>query len=139
MLIDKLGLLLFANIMLISFVYVYLIKVRKLIGFHLGTNLATMLGGSLAIVTGVILIYQFPLQFVFVTMVTTLLGMSVGALIGALFDYQALLTGYANGLMMGIMSPMVGAAAKNSYLFLAFIEMVFIFSLFLFILSVRQS
>lgn len=125
--------------MLISFVYVYLIKVRKLIGFHLGTNLATMLGGSLAIVTGVILIYQFPLQFVFVTMVTTLLGMSVGALIGALFDYQALLTGYANGLMMGIMSPMVGAAAKNSYLFLAFIEMVFIFSLFLFILSVRQS
>jgi formate hydrogenlyase subunit 3/multisubunit Na+/H+ antiporter MnhD subunit len=63
----------------------------------------------------------------------------VGSLFGALFDYQTLLTGYANGLMMGMMAPMVGAAAKNSIVFLVFIEIVFIVSLILLMSSAKHS
>lgn len=124
---------------MIGLTYLYLFKIRKLIGFQLGMNISNMAGGFLAIVTGVILIYQFPLQFVLVTIISTIIGMLAGALIGGLFDYQTLLTGYANGLMMGIMAPMVGAAAKNSIQFLTFIELVFVVSLILLIRSAKRT
>jgi hypothetical protein len=138
-LFGNLGLLLYGNIVLLGLVYIYLFKIRKLIGFQLGMNISMMAGGFLAIATGVILIYQFPLHFVPVTFVTTIVGMLVGSLFGALFDYQTLLTGYANGLMMGIMAPMVGAAAENSIVFLVFIEIVFIVSLILLMSSAKHS
>jgi ABC-type Na+ efflux pump permease subunit len=138
-LIGYLDLLLYGNIVLLGLVYIYLFKIRKLIGFQLGMNISMMAGGFLAIATGVILIYQFPLYFVPVTFVTTVVGMLAGSLFGALFDYQTLLTGYANGLMMGIMAPMVGAAAENSIVFLVFIEIVFIVSLILLISSAKHS
>lgn len=117
----------------------YLFRIRKLIGFQLGMNISNMAGGFTAIVTGVILIYQFPLKFVVVTVITTLVGMAVGGLFGSLFDYQTLLTGYGNGLMMGIMAPMIGAAAKNSPIFLTFLEGIFMVSLFLLVLSARRT
>ena len=134
-----LGYLLYGNVLLLAITYMYLFHIRKLIGFQLGMNISNMAGGFLALITGVILIYQFPLKFVIVTVITTLLGMIVGGLFGSLFDYQTMLTGYGNGLMMGIMSPMIGAAAKNSYLFLTFLEGIFIVSLFLLVLSAKRT
>lgn len=139
LLVKYLGFLLYANIILLTCVYVYLFKRRTRIGFQLGMNVATMAGGFAAVVTGVILIYQFPFHYVVITIVSTIVGMFVGALFGALVDYQTLLTGYANGLMMGIMAPMIGAAAKNSVPFLIFIEILFIISLFLFISSSKHT
>jgi len=139
MLASYLGYLFYGNLLILAVTYMYLYKNRKLIGFQLGMNLSNMAGGFIAIVTGVILIYQFPLKFVTITIITTLIGMAVGALFGSLFDYQTLLTGYANGLMMGIMAPMIGAAAKNNEIFLVFLEGVYIFSLFLLVLSVKHT
>lgn len=133
------GYLLYGNLLFILAAYLYLFKIRKLIGFQLGMNISIMAGGFIAIATGVILIYQFPFQFVFVTFASTIVGMLVGGLFGALFDYQTMLTGYSNGLMMGIMAPMVGAAAKNSMLFLGFIEVVLVISICLIISSGRSS
>ncbi|WP_175638920.1 hypothetical protein [Metabacillus schmidteae] len=134
-----LGFLLYGNLLLLAITYLYLFHIRKLIGFQLGMNITNMAGGFITIVTGVILIYQFPMQFVAVTIVTTMIGMIVGALFGGLFDYQTLLTGYANGLMMGLMAPMIGAVAKNSVIFLFFLEGMFILSLLLFVLSARHT
>ncbi|MFD1735424.1 hypothetical protein ACFSCX_02505 [Bacillus salitolerans] len=134
-----LGFLLYGNILITLLVYLYVYRFRKLIGFQLGMNISTMVGGFLAIMTGVIFIYQFPLKYVLITIVTTFIGMTFGALIGGLFDYQTLLTGYVNGMMMGIMAPMIGAAAKGDPIFLLFLEVIFIFSLFLLLLSVRQT
>lgn len=134
-----LGFLLYGNLLLLAITYLYLFHIRKLIGFQLGMNITNMAGGFIAIVTGVILIYQFPLQFVAVTIVTTVVGMIVGTLFGGLFDYQTLLTGYGNGLMMGLMAPMIGAVAKNSVIFLFFLEGIFILSLLLFVLSARHT
>jgi hypothetical protein len=134
-----LGYLLYGNVLLLAITYMYLFHIRKLIGFQLGMNISNMAGGFLALITGVILIYQFPLKFVIVTIIATLIGMMAGALFGGLFDYQTLLSGYGNGMMIGIMAPMIGAAAKNSIAFLTFLEGLFIVSLFLFVLSAKHT
>jgi hypothetical protein len=85
-------------------------------------NISMISGGMLAISTGVILIALFPLQFTWITIGTALLGMLTGAAFGALFDYQTVLTGWANGLMIGLMAPMVGAVMDGTVLFFWVIE-----------------
>ncbi|WP_239454290.1 hypothetical protein [Bacillus suaedaesalsae] len=98
-----------------------------------------MAGGFFSISAGVILIYQYPLKFVYVTIGTTVIGMVIGAIFGSLFDYQTLLTGYINGLMMGVMAPMIGAVAQNNLIFLGFIEVLFISSTILISLSAKRT
>ena len=41
------------------------------------------------------------------------MGIVIGALFGALVDYQSLLTGVSSGLMAGIMGPMIGVMASD--------------------------
>lgn len=123
------SLLLYGNFSILILVYLHLLKIKKLVGFQLGMNIAVIAGGLFAMSTGIVLIYEYPLQFVSMTIIAATLGMITGGLFGTLFDYQTMLTGYANGLMSGIMAPMVGAAAKQSLPFLAFIEVLFILSL----------
>ncbi|WP_017727764.1 hypothetical protein [Halalkalibacterium ligniniphilum] len=135
----NLGLLLYGNILLMGLAYFYLFRKRKRIGFQLGMNISLIAGGSMAIISGVVLIYQFPFHFVFVTFASTLFGMAVGGLFGGLFDYQTLLSGYANGLMTGMMAPMLGAVAKNSTVFLVLLELFFVASLSLLLISAKRS
>ena len=120
------GMILYGNFVAAFIAYMYLYKRRKLIGFHLGMNIAMITGGGLAFVTGVILINQFPLHYIEITIVATFIGMMIGSICGGLFDYQTLLTGYMNGLLMGLMAPMVGAAASDSLIFLLFLEIFII-------------
>ncbi|WP_379670330.1 hypothetical protein [Pueribacillus sp. YX66] len=131
LLVKFLGFLLYANILLTGVLYVYLRNRRQFIRFQDGINIATMVGGFIAVICGVILIYQFPFHYVVVTIITTLIGIVVGACFGALFNLETLLTGYTHGMMMGLMSPMIGAAAKNSIAFLIFLELFFLTSLFI--------
>lgn len=109
--------------------YIYLFNRRKQIGFHLGMNIAMVAGGGMALGTGVIFINLYPLYFLEATLFAVVIGSLTGIFFGNLFDYQTLLTGYINGMMMGIMAPMVGAAASVGILFLLMIE-VFIISSF---------
>ncbi|MBM7662744.1 putative membrane protein [Bacillus mesophilus] len=117
------GLLLYANVICTVLLFLYIYRIRRLIGFQLGMNISMIAGGMLAITTGVLLIAQFPLQFAPVTIITAVLGMVVGAIFGVLFDYQTMLTGWANGLMMGLMAPMIGAVTDGSMLFIWFMEL----------------
>ena len=133
------GIILYSNFVVAFITYMYLYKRRKLIGFHLGMNIAMITGGGLAFVTGVILINQFPLHYIEITIVATLIGMSIGSLFGGLFDYQTLLTGYMNGLLMGLMAPMVGAAASDSLIFLLFLEIFIIGSFAVLLLSSKYA
>lgn len=128
MLVKFLGFLLYANIMLTVILYVYIKNKSKLYRMQDGGNIATITGGFLALLCGVILMYQFPFYFVIITIITTLIGMITGASFGALFHNEALLTGYSHGMMLGIMAPMIGASAKNSLAFLLFLEICFLFS-----------
>lgn len=133
------GIILYGNFVVAFIAYMYLYKRRKLIGFHLGMNIAMITGGGLAFVTGVILINQFPLHYIEITIVATFIGMIIGSLFGGLFDYQTLLTGYMNGLLMGLMAPMVGAAASDSLVFLLFLEIFIIGSFAVLLLSSKYA
>ncbi|MEH7239235.1 hypothetical protein [Bacillus sp. JJ1562] len=127
------------NFFVAAFLYLYLYKVRKLIGFQLGMNIAIIIGGMMAIVSGILLIIQFPFHYTEVTIASTLLGMIIGGIYGAMFDYQTFLTGFTNGLMMGIMSPMIGAVIDNRDTFVLLMEGLYLASIFLVIISRKGS
>ncbi|PLT33394.1 hypothetical protein [Bacillus sp. V5-8f] len=116
----------YANFLIAFISYMYLFKRRKLIGFHLGMNIAMIAGGGLSLGTGVALINQFPLHYMEITVASAVTGILTGVLFGGLFDYQTLLTGYINGLLMGLMAPMVGAASSGSVPFMLFLEIFII-------------
>ena len=115
------GLLLF-QLLLAVVTYRCLYSRRKKIGFHLGMNIAMVTGGGFALGTGVLLIYEFPIYYMEVTLIAALTGMVAGSVFGGMFDNQTLLTGYISGLMTGMMSPMIGAAASFSIPFAFMIE-----------------
>jgi hypothetical protein len=117
--------------------YIYLYNCRKQIGFHFGMNIAMVAGSGMALGTGIIFINLYPLYFLEATLFAVLIGSLTGIFFGSLFDYQTLLTGYINGLMMGIMAPMVGAAASEGILFLLFIE-IFILSSFVLVATLAH-
>lgn len=133
------GIFLYGNFIVAFISYIYLFKRRKLIGFHLGMNIAMVSGGGLALITGVLLINRFPLHYLEITIATTLTGMIIGSLFGGMFDYQTMLTGYINGLLMGIMAPMVGAAASDSIIFILFLEIFIIGSFSMLLMSSKFS
>jgi hypothetical protein len=133
------GLLLYINAVLIGGVYYYLRKRRQIIGFQLGMNISMTSGGMTGVGSGVLLIYQFPLHYVEITIISTIIGITIGSLFGALFDYQTLLTGWINGLLAGIMAPMIGTAAGYHGGFVLFIEGIFIVSFILILTSIKSS
>ncbi|WP_233143940.1 hypothetical protein [Lottiidibacillus patelloidae] len=120
------GIILYLNVLVIVFVYYLLWKKRKVIGFQLGMNISMAAGGLSGMCSGIILIYQFPLYFVTVTVISTIFGVLVGSMYGGMFDFQTILSGWISGLMAGVMSPMVGAAAGQSEGFIFFVEGIFI-------------
>lgn len=91
----------------------------------------------MALGSGIIFINLYPLYFLEATLFAVIIGSLTGIFFGSLFDYQTLLTGYINGLMMGIMAPMVGSAASEGVYFLLFIEL-FILSSFVLIASLAH-
>ncbi|TKD71112.1 hypothetical protein FBF83_10650 [Pseudalkalibacillus hwajinpoensis] len=139
MLINTLGWILYGNFLMTILGYYYVFKHRKLIGFQLGMNISTIVGGMGAITSGILLIYQYPFQFIWITIISALIGIILGTVFGGMFDYQTLLTGYGNGMMMGLMAPMIGASANNSLLFIGLIEVIFGISFILLVLAVRNS
>ncbi|AXI10098.1 hypothetical protein CUC15_14680 [Oceanobacillus zhaokaii] len=129
----------YGNFLLAAILYYYLYRIRKLIGFQLGMNIAMVIGGMIAVASGILLISQYPFHYTEITIVSTLIGMIVGGAFGAMFDYQTFLTGFTNGLMIGIMAPMIGAVIDNNSTFILFIEFLFGASVVLVIISRKSS
>ncbi|WP_456271054.1 hypothetical protein [Bacillus sp. AK031] len=138
--IDLYLLILFVtNILLTACLYVYVGKKSRLVGFQLGMNISIIAGGFTAVSTGIVLIMIYPFFYTSVTILSVLIGLIAGGAFGLLFDYQTALTGYVNGLMMGLMAPMVGALIDNQLMFLTFLEILLVSSYFAVLLSVRRS
>jgi hypothetical protein len=137
--VAMIGLLLYINALLIGFVYYFLWKKRRVVGFQLGMNISMTAGGLAGICSGILLIYQFPLHFVVITIISTIIGILIGVLFGGLFDYQTLLSGWVSGLMAGIMSPMIGSAAGQHVGFILFIEGIFFFSFIIITASIKNN
>lgn len=131
--------LLIFQFLLAAVTYRFLYRRRKLIGFHLGMNIAMVAGGGMALGTGVLLIYEFPFYYMEVTVIAALTGMLVGSLFGGMFDSQTLLTGYISGLMTGMMAPMIGAAASYSIPFAIMMEFFVLCSFMMLFKATRSS
>jgi hypothetical protein len=133
------GVLLYLNFLFIGWLFIYLRRNCKLVGFQLGMNISIVVGGMSAFTTGVLLVLQYPFYYTSITFISTFVGLLIGGVFGSLFDYQTVLTGYANGLMMGLMAPMVGSLIDDYIPFIIFIEMLLILSLSIVALSIRRS
>jgi hypothetical protein len=131
--------LLILNFLLAGIAYFVLFPRKKVIGFHLGMNIAMVTAGCLALAAGIVLINLFPLNFKEVTIAAILVGVATGLLFGSLFDYQTVLTGTINGMMMGIMAPMVGAAASEGPFFILTVDVFITLSLLFITLSATRS
>jgi len=127
---------------LISFLFVCLVsysffrKMKYLISYHLGMNIAMTSSGVMGIAIGTLLGYAFPAHYTLITIIATLLAILVGAFFGALVDYQTLLTGVSSGLMAGFMGPMIGVVADFSLVMFCTLLVYVIFGLLCF--SVRS-
>ncbi|WP_231686897.1 hypothetical protein [Bacillus sp. JCM 19034] len=114
----------YVNFVLVGMTFAFLFKKRKLIGYHLGMNLAMTPAGIISIATGLILIYHFPYHFTEITIFTTIIGISIGVLFGALVEYQTVIMGITSGVMSGIMAPMIGDMANHSLLLIGFSQVI---------------
>lgn len=76
---------------------------------------------------GIVLIDYLPFYFVWVTIIAAVAGALTGGVNGLFYDGQTALTGLANGLMMGLMGPMIGAAAGGTVMLPIMLEMAYIF------------
>lgn len=123
------GMLTFQLVLVVS-LYIWIVRQKKSIRFHVGMNVAMVVGGCIALGTGILLIYEFPIYYMEVTGISALAGILTGGLFGRLFSKEAMLSGYVSGVMTGMMAPMVGAAALYSIPFVIMIE-VFIVCSFL--------
>lgn len=133
------GLTLYGNFIIIFLLFGLIYRYRKLICFQQGINISIIVGGMAALNTGVLLIFQFPFQFTLITIFATLVGMGVGGVFGAIFDYQTFLTGFINGLTLGLMAPMIGSILNNQVLFIIVIEILLLFTTGLIIRSIRKT
>ena len=89
----------------------FLFKLKSLISYHLGMNIAMTTSGVMGISIGTILGFAFPAHYTLITILTTILAIVIGAIFGALVDYQTLLSGVSSGIMAGRMGPMIGVVA----------------------------
>ena len=132
-------LILYVDIWIALGFYSYLRSVKKMIGFQLGMNISVVMGGMTALLSGVLLIQHFPFHFTWVTVISTVLGLLVGALFGLLFDYQTFVTCLTNGVIVGMMSSMIGTVIEMPALFIWFMEGFFVLCLITIFVSIKRS
>jgi len=119
--------------------YLYLRKIKKRIGFQLGMNISIVMGGMIALLSGILLIQQFPFHFTLITVISTMAGLLAGALFGLLFDYQTFVTGLTNGIIVGLMAPMIGTVIEMPLVFVWFIHVFFAICLCTISISIKRS
>lgn len=132
-------LFMYVDLCIIIGFYMYVRRIKKLIGFQLGMNISIVMGGMIALLFGVLLILQFPFHFTLITVISTLAGLLAGALFGLLFDYQTFVTGLTNGIVIGLMSPMIGTVIEMPSLFVWFAHGFFVLCLFTIVISIKRS
>lgn len=131
--------LIYTDICIALCFYVYLLRIKKRAGFQLGMNISIVMGGMTAMLAGVLLISQYPFHFTLITIISTLIGLGIGALFGLLFDYQTFVTGFTNGMVIGIMSPMIGTVIEMPFVFILFIHGLFALCLLTISISIRRA
>lgn len=125
-----LGLLIF-QLTLTIYAYLWVGKRAKKMSLHQSMNFTMVAAGTFALGMGVLLIYEFPIRYMEITAISTVLGVLTGGLFGKLFGREVMLSGYVCGFMTGMMAPMLGAAASYSLSFTLMIEFFIVCSILL--------
>ncbi|CAM4461999.1 hypothetical protein [Paenibacillus tarimensis] len=115
----------------------YLFKVKNLISYHLGMNIAMTSAGTGGLAIGAVLgawLYNYSTLAV---VAATLLAIAIGAVFGSLVDYQTVVTGITSGVMSGLMGPMLGMHMQDPILIAAFCTLAACLSFVLLCVSVR--
>jgi hypothetical protein len=86
--------------------YRYLYRRKKSTGLSFSMNTAMAMTLFFSLFLSYLLMEKFPFHYVQIICVVTLSTMLVGGLFGQLKDEQTIITGLANGVIMGLMSPM---------------------------------
>ena len=115
--------------------YLYLYRLKSVMGYHFGMNIAMLSSGAIGLGVGALLGHAFPNEYTLVTILVTVMAMGIGALFGSLVDYQTVLSGISGGIMAGIMGPMIGVMADFNLVLFCGILVYIIFPLLAF--SVR--
>ncbi|AJS58834.1 hypothetical protein [Paenibacillus sp. IHBB 10380] len=118
--------------------YIYLNKLRKIIGYHLGMNIAMTTSGVYGLAIGAVLGAQYHQSSSVVTIATTLLAVLIGVLFGSLIDYQTLVAGVTSGIMSGLMGPMLGMHSNDPMLIAVFCTILVPVSSFMLCYSVKS-
>ncbi|WCK55994.1 hypothetical protein PP175_08790 [Aneurinibacillus sp. Ricciae_BoGa-3] len=119
------------------FAYLSLTKHKKVIECHTGMNIAMTATGVLGLIIGITLAIQFPNYYTSITIVSTFLCIIVGIFFGTLGDLQTIVAGISSGIMMGFMSPMIGAMTPSPIVLLLFTTLICVLSFWLLCYSVK--
>ncbi|MFD2700574.1 hypothetical protein ACFSVM_08830 [Paenibacillus shunpengii] len=128
------------NVMLgvgITIGFVYLRKLRNLIGYHLGMNISMTISTVSALSLGALWGFQFPQYSGWVTILATIAAMLIGLIFGTLVDYQTIVTGMTSGMMAGLMGPMIVLHSNTPVPLLLFCLFLFFFSIIMLCSSVK--
>ncbi|MCG7337246.1 hypothetical protein MHZ95_18475 [Sporosarcina sp. ACRSM] len=120
------SILIYIDLLLVSFFYLYLRKRKEQISYTLGMTSSMAVGGLTALLTGILLIMQFPFHFTYITMFSALIGGFVGAFYGRLVDRGLFVLGLTNGIMIGLMAPMIGTVIEMPVPFIGVLHVFFI-------------
>lgn len=120
-------LIVYMDIFVVCYFFLLIRKEKDRIPFSIGMNISIVMGGMLALLTGVLLIIQYPFHFTVITIVTVLIGGVTGTLFGRLFTNQTSAVGAVNGILVGFMAPMIGAVIEIPSLFVLFTQFLFAF------------
>lgn len=133
------SILIYVDLLLVSFFYLYLRKRKEQISYTLGMTSSMAVGGLTALLTGILLIMQFPFHFTYITMFSALIGGIVGAFYGRLVDKGLFLLGLTNGFMTGLMAPMIGTVIEMPIPFLAILHAFLIGCVLIIFLSLKRA
>ncbi|WP_301108069.1 hypothetical protein [Sporosarcina sp.] len=126
------------HFLLIIALYRIMKKRKKRMPSYFGSHVAMFTGGGFSLGLGVILIHSFPVHYLEVTACTALSGMLIGSIFGAMFGNHTMLTGYGTGLLLGLLSPLLGITSLYSFSFILIIEL-FIFCSFIVLVIITNT
>lgn len=133
------SILMYVDLLLVLFFYLYLRKRKERISYTLGMTSSMAVGGLIALLTGILLILQFPFHFTYITMFSAFSGGIVGAFYGRLVDEGLFVLGLTNGIMIGLMAPMIGTVIEMPVPFLVVLQAFLIGCVLIIFLSLKRA
>jgi membrane-bound ClpP family serine protease len=101
------------NILMGLTIYKIMYGKRKLFSDRFGMVMAMSCSGILSLVLAMLLHFLFPIQLSFILLLSSIIGGSIGLLLGALVNFQSLLSGFTHGVVGSIMGTMLSAVIQD--------------------------